>query len=168
MTRRAARISRLMLESARRKLRKSTIKYKNLKTYVKNAQNLLKVERTRMGTDASFQQGSCIGNTCYRGIMMKVGNGGDEETWICRRGMKSKKNTRATFSCTHKKENGAMDMCVGKELWFGQFWVPMMKEIHCPKDLLEPCRESRQCGSEGLPLTKDYMQTRMRNECVQL
>merc|ERR1712139_732251 len=86
MTRRAARISRLMLKDARRLLTKARIKHKNLKTYVKNAQSLLKVERQRMGTDASLQQGSCLGNTCYRGIMFKADRDGVEETWICKRG----------------------------------------------------------------------------------
>jgi hypothetical protein len=168
MSRRAASISHHMLRDARHKLRKANIKYKNLKTQVKNAQSLVKVERQKLGSDESLAQGRCLGNTCFKGIMFQAYHGGQSETWVCRRGLRKAKDTRNGFSCKMKTKKGELRMCVGKEIWFGTFYVPMMKELTCPKDVLQPCAETKQCGSDGMPLTRDYVQVKLRNECMQL
>lgn len=168
MTRRASRLADRLLDDVKKSLDKAIAEAGALKVKIKNAHNLVKVERLKIGSEESLQQGRCVGNTCFKGIMFKAVDEGDEVTWICRRGLSGKKDVRQAFSCSMTTQNGKMHMCVGKEIWFGMFWVPFIKELRCPKEIDQSCTENRQCGSEGLPLTKPYSQRRLRNECAQL
>jgi len=168
MARRAARVSDKMLDDARRLLQKARIQAKKLKTQVKNAQSLVKVVRTQMGTVESVSEGQCLGNTCYRGMLFKTSHNGVEQTWICHRGFNAKREVRNAFACTMKTAEGDAHSCAGKELRFTEFWVPFLKETTCPADITRPCGQAKQCGSEALPLTRDYVQQKIRTECAQL
>jgi len=169
MARRATRQSTNLLDDAKRLLNKARIEEGRLKVQVANSQSLVGVVQTVMGTSESVQQGQCVGPTCYRGIMFKASHEGIEETWICHRGINAHKMTRNAFACSMTTAEGAEHTCVGNELWYEDgLWVPFIKEVKCPEDITQPCRESKQCGSEGLPLTKDYVQKKLRNNCAQL
>jgi len=179
MTRRSARVADQILDEVKLALGKSTATAAALKVKIKNANNLVKVERLKQGTEEKILAGRCTGNTCFRGVMFKGlaevegaseedGEEGEEVNWVCRRGDGTPKETRLAFSCSMTNSAGELNMCVGKERWFGEFWVPFLKELTCPADMANSCTESRICGSDDLPLTKPVVQKQLRNECAQL
>jgi len=168
MARRAVRISRDLKREVRHKLNKASTELKKLKTTINNAQNLVKAEITRMGTEQSLVQGQCLQNACYRGITFDAYQDGKNQRWMCRRGMNGKQHTRNAFSCEMKTAKGDIYMCRGKEVWFGRFWVPFIKELRCAKDIKKSCYENKQCGTDALPLTSDLKQSQLRIECAQL
>jgi len=168
MTRRAARISDQILDDVKARLDAATAARDALKVSIKNAHNLVKVERLKMGNEEKIMQGRCLGDACFKGVMFKGLYEGEEVTWTCNRGMTGKKEVRLAFSCSMETKNKDMHMCVGKEVWFGTFWVPFLKEVQCPEEVGQACTENRQCGSEDLPLTKNHNQRKVRNECAAL
>lgn len=171
---RASGVATAQLKLIQQRLSAAREDLKKINIGVKNAVSMVNQEKLRTGTEQGLATGSCVSTSCYIGVTFKDTEAGEPVTWTCRRGVDLKDKVRLSFTCSVDLQPGMPDeklvMCAGKEVHFGDYieWVPFIKETSCPHDIDQPCAESKQCGSDRLPLRKAFVQKRLRNECAQL